>query len=197
MPANDDAPVPAAHSARGRHNRRPKITLDESELLRLHAAAKARGLNPAAFAREAVLAAVKAAEDPAAGKHDGLQATAHDKAATVRKKYFLTADENVLLKQESKAAGLLQQDYARLSVVAAMTKAPPPKRKVAVSRDELAHGVSMIAFQLKKLGTNLNQLAKQANTGLVPISDAELLYFKNYHQRVLTLASHALEKVLA
>ena len=33
--------------------------------------------------------------------------------------------------------------------------------------------------------------------GLVPITDAEIRYFNNYHQRVMTLATTALERVLA
>ncbi len=85
----------------------------------------------------------------------------------------------------------------RLAVVAALTQAPPPKRKAAVSKNELAHEISMIAFQLKKIGTNLNQMSKQANTGLVPITEREIHYFLNMHQRVLTMSSAALEKVLA
>ena len=55
----------------------------------------------------------------------------------------------------------------------------------------------MIAFQLKKVGTNLNQLAKQANSGLAPITRNEVVYFMNTHQRILTLSVAALEKVLA
>ena len=49
--------------------------------------------------------------------------------------------------------------------------------------------VHQLAMQIKKLGTNLNQLAKQANTGMVPISREEILYILNQHQ---LLMSHAL-----
>lgn len=66
-----------------------------------------------------------------------------------------------------------------------------------MSRNDLAHEIAMVAFQIKKAGTNLNQLAKQANNGLVPITRSEVLYFMNTHQRVLTLTTAALEKVLA
>lgn len=191
-----------ARSARDRLNKRPKVTLDETDATRLRLAAKARGVKPAHFMRQAILEAIKATEatqqptNPNA-KPPAITATAKDPAATVHKKLFLTPDENALLQKETKAAGLLQQDYMRLSVVAALTNAVPPKRKNAVSKNELAHEISMIAFQLKKIGTNLNQMAKQANTGLVPITRAEVMYFMNLHQRVLTLSVASLEKVLA
>lgn len=192
-----------ARAARAKLNRRPKITLSDDETDSLRLAAKARGVKPAVFMREAVLAAIKAAAAqaptaPATAQPPAkLHAEPGDKGATVRKKLFLTPAENALLEKEAKAAKLLQKDYLRLAVVAAMTQAPPPKRKHVVSKNELAHEISMIAFQLKKIGINLNQLAKQANTGLVPITDREIYYFLNMHQRVLTMSSAALEKVLA
>ncbi len=193
-----------ARAARAKLNRRPKITLDDEETDAVRLAAKARGMKPAVFMREAVLAALtktqegdQATATPAAKPPAKLTADPGDKDATVRKKLFLTPAENTLLEKEAKAAKLLQKDYLRLCVVAAMTQAPPPKRKAVVSKNELAHEISMIAFQLKKLGNNLNQMAKQANTGLVPITEREIYYFLNMHQRVLTMSSAALEKVLA
>lgn len=194
-----------ARAARAKLNRRPKITLDNEETSALRLAAKAKGVKPAVFMREAVRAAIKAthAEAQAAAlpvtatPPAKLHAQPGDTAATVRKKLFLTPAESALLEKEAKAAGLLQKHYLRLAVVAALTQAPPPKRKAAVSRNELAHEISMIAFQLKKIGNNLNQMAKQANTGLVPITEREVRYFLNMHQRVLTLSAAALEKVLA
>lgn len=159
-------------------------------------------MKPAHFMRAAVLEAIKATEaqaapQPATAPLKPVIAEPKDEAATVRKKLLLTKDENALLVKESKAAALQQQDYMRLSVVAALTNAALPKRKATVSRNELAHEISMIAFQLKKIGANLNQLAKQANTGLVPITRNEIMYFMNMHQRVLTLSVASLEKVLA
>lgn len=207
MASDAEAAATGTHAARARRlNRRPKITLDEADTARLRLAAKARGLKPAVFMRQAVLAAIQASEDnasgapaarPTNGKTGTRSAQPKDSAATVRKKLFLRPDENGLLAKEAKAAALLQQDYMRLAVVAALLQAQPPKRKGAVSKNELAHEIAMIAFQLKKIGTNLNQLAKQANTAMVPITREEILYFMNTHQRILTMASAALEKVLA
>jgi hypothetical protein len=179
-----------------RHNRRKKLQLSDEHAARLRLAAKKAGLDEASFMRNAILRgieALEAGETAPAAQFDN----AKNAGATVRKKLFLTPDENGLLKRESKAAGLLQQDYMRHAVRAALTQAPPPKRKASVTRNELAHEISMIAFQLKKAGTNLNQIAKQANTGLVPITRAEVIHFMNTHQRVLTLSVAALEKVLA
>ncbi len=205
MTSDTAATAAGARSARAKHNRRPKITLDDDEATALRLAAKAHGVKPAVFMRNAVLAAIKAsqvgAHTPMAPATKTSPAKLHaepgDVAATVRKKLFLTPAENMLLEKEAKAAKLLQKDYLRLSVVSAMTQTPPPKRKHVVSKNELTHEISMIAFQLKKIGINLNQMAKQANTGLVPITEREIYYFLNMHQRVLTMSSAALEKVLA
>lgn len=213
MSSTADAPAVAARSARGRNDRRPKFTLDETDAERLAKAAKAKGIKRAVFVREAVLAALKASETGAdavkdapqnsASVHAALQpfaalaAKPKDPNATVPKKLFLTPEESALLHKETRLAQMQQRDYLRLSVVAALVNAAPPKRKASISRSDLAHEISLISFQLKKLGTNLNQLAKQANHGLVPITDAEIRYFNNYHQRVMTLATTALERVLA
>lgn len=190
-----------ARAARATHNRRPKITLNDAESTALRVAAKARGVKPAEFMRDAVLAAIKAAQAPVAPAATmppaKLRAEPGDEGATVRKKLFLTPPENTLLEKEAKNAQLLQKDYLRLAVVAALTQAPPPRRKAVMGKSELAHEISMIAYQLKKIGNNLNQMAKQANTGLVPITEREIYYFLNMHQRVLTMSSAALEKVLA
>lgn len=203
MTSDTAATAAGARAARAEHNRRPKITLDDDEATALRLAAKACGKKPAVFMRDAVLAAIKASQEGAHAPPTTttspakLQAEPGDATATVRKKLFLTPAENSLLEKEAKAAKLLQKDYLRLSVVAAMTQAPPPRRRHVVSKNELAHEISMIAFQLKKIGNNLNQMAKQANTGLVPITEREIYYFLNMHQRILTMSSAALEKVLA
>jgi hypothetical protein len=69
-----------------------------------------------------------------------------------------------------------------------------PKRKRNRDTDKLADEVHALAMQVKKLGTNVNQLAKQANIGLVPISRAELQYVLNQQQQLLSAAAAYLEK---
>ena len=54
-----------------------------------------------------------------------------------------------------------------------------------------------LAMQIKKLGTNVNQLAKQANQGMVPIERREITYMLNQHQLVMSNAIAAIEKSLA
>lgn len=195
MTTDTAANAAAAPSARSKLNRRPKISLHADDAARLRLAARKRSLKPAVFMRQAILDAIKACEGQTPSAPPPAEAT--PSTATVRKKLFLSAEENTLLAREAKAAGLLQQDYVRLAVIAALTQAPPPKRKANASRNDLAHEIGLVAFQLKKTGTNLNQLAKQANTGLVPITRSEMIYLMNYHQRLLTACSAALEKVLA
>ena len=54
-----------------------------------------------------------------------------------------------------------------------------------------------LAMQIKKLGTNVNQIAKQANTGMVPITRGELQYVLNNHQLAFSQIVAAMEKLLA
>ena len=53
-----------------------------------------------------------------------------------------------------------------------------------------------LAIQVKKLGVNVNQLARQANTGMVPIPRAEVLYILNQHQLLMSEAKAAVENML-
>lgn len=192
--ADHSAAVKSTRSPR--HNRRKKIQFADHDAARLRLAARSLGLDEAAFMRRAVLRDVNAWEATATAPPMQKAAQAVE-PAPLRKKLFLSKQENELLKAAAKAAGLQQKDYMRAAVVAALTNTPPPRRKLNQERDRLANDISTLGFQLKKLGTNLNQLAKQANTGLVPVTDAEIRYFQNMHQRLMTMIAAALEKVLA
>jgi hypothetical protein len=54
-----------------------------------------------------------------------------------------------------------------------------------------------LAMQVKRLGTNVNQMAKQANSGMVPITRPEVIYILNQHQLLMSQATAAVEKMLA
>jgi len=56
--------------------------------------------------------------------------------------------------------------------------------------------VHQLAMQVKKLGTNINQLARQANAGMVPLSRAEVQYMLNQHQLLISRAIAYVEKAL-
>lgn len=114
-----------------------------------------------------------------------------------RKKVPFTDSEVVRLREEAKAAGMTEAKYMRQAVLACWGETPKPKRRACHDDLKLTHNIGLLAFQVKKLGTNVNQLAKQANTGLVPVSRAEVQYLLNQHQMLLTRAIAAIEAVLA
>ena len=115
-----------------------------------------------------------------------------------RVKAAFTHAEALDLADKAKACGLTQAKYLRaLALAAAGDNTKAPKRKRSIQTNKLSHDVHLLGMQVKKLGTNINQLAKQANTGLVPLTRAEVQYMLNRHQVVLSAALAYLERALA
>ncbi len=90
-----------------------------------------------------------------------------------------------------------QAKYMRQAVTAMWHHTPKPKRKPGREQRDLVHQLSHLSFQLKKFGTNVNQLAHQANAGMVPISRPEVEYVLNHHQILLSRIIAAVEKLAA
>lgn len=115
-----------------------------------------------------------------------------------RVKAAFTHAEALDLAETAKACGLTQAKYMRALVLAAAgDKTKAPKRKRAVHAGKLSDDIHLLGIQVKKLGTNINQLAKQANTGLVPLTRAEVQYMLNRHQLITSAALAYLERALA
>ena len=115
-----------------------------------------------------------------------------------RVKAAFTHAEALDLAEKAKACGLTQAKYLRaLALAAAGDKSKAPKRKRSLDANRLSHDIHLLGMQVKKLGTNVNQLAKQANTGLVPLTRAEVQYILNQHQLVLSATKAYLERALA
>ena len=96
---------------------------------------------------------------------------------------------------EAEARGMRKATFMRQAIEVAVGEAKAmPRRKRTIVDDKLIHQLHAVAVQLKKLGTNVNQLAKQANQGMVPITPAEAQYMKNQHQLVLSAAIAFIEK---
>jgi len=110
-------------------------------------------------------------------------------------KLSLTDAEHTRLADEAKACGMTQAKYMRQAVTAMWNQTPKPKRKPGRDVQELTHALSLMAFQVKKLGTNVNQLAHQANAGMVPITEPEIRYVLNQHQLLMSAIIAAVEKV--
>ncbi len=81
--------------------------------------------------------------------------------------------------------------------VASPTEKLKRRTESRVARDNLAHEVNVLGLHFRKLGTNVNQLAKQANTGMVPISREEAIYMMNQIQLGMSQALAVLERALA
>jgi hypothetical protein len=74
----------------------------------------------------------------------------------------LAADERATLDAAAEKAGLTTSSYARQAMLGA--PAPRQVRRPPVERQELAR----LLAELGKVGSNLNQLAKAVNSGIVP-----------------------------
>jgi DNA-binding MarR family transcriptional regulator len=94
-------------------------------------------------------------------------------------------------------AAVSQSEYMRSLLDSAgdgVLKEPKPRR-ASPAMLKLVE-IHELAMQVKKLGTNINQLARQANTGMVPISRAEVQDMLARHEAVLTAAIALIEKSL-
>lgn len=121
------------------------------------------------------------------------------KLRTNRVRSYMTDDELKAFKALCAAHGTTEAQMVRTLVMAAVAGQKPPAPKPEKSRqiDELIAGLNGIHIQLRKIGTNLNQLARQANTGLVPVSRNEVLaVFHSIRQAAATVQTAAL-KLLA
>lgn len=103
------------------------------------------------------------------------------------------ADVHALAEFCGVTASDLMRDLLDQALAGAGTIRPP---KPARNRQKQLRGVEIheLAMQVRKLGTNVNQLARQANTGMVPVSRAELQYMLNQHQLLMSRAIAAIEK---
>jgi hypothetical protein len=105
--------------------------------------------------------------------------------------------ELLRVKEKAKAAGRTQAKFMRDAVLAAMGDAQPPKPKRTAVRDALAAELARANWLLSNLSKNVNQLARQANSGMVQVRRAEVDYLLNQHQVVLSKTTAAMERLLA
>lgn len=181
MPASRPKPKKADH--------RLRVAFNRGERALLVRAAGPDGLAQAAYVRKAVLASLgqKAPEtgidEPTGGK----------RGAKVKTRF--SAAEEKRITELAKAYGLSRAGYIRHAVLtsAGVMQKPPKKRNR--NRDELVNLLHTVSIQLKRIGTNANQMAHRHNAGL-PIAPEELRLFKNQHQVLISAATAAVEKML-
>jgi hypothetical protein len=178
---------------------RPRPSFHDHELARLAVEADACQLTPTRYVRAALIALWGG---PTPRHHESaappLIAVPADPGKLKRGPcVVLSKPELERLAKEAADCGMPQAKYLRGAVLALWGAGKPPKKRPSRVDDETIRLLSAIAFQLGKLGTNVNQIAKQANTGLVPVSRAEVQYVLNQHQLATSKLTAAVEKILA
>lgn len=96
---------------------------------------------------------------------------------TNRVRSYMTDAELDAFRRLCTAHSTTEAQMVRTLVAAAVQKQAPPSPPPQKARqmDELIHLINGLHLQLRKIGGNLNQIAHQANTGLVPVSRDEIL----------------------
>ena len=118
-------------------------------------------------------------------------------ALTCRKRVSVTPALDDKIGAEARARGMTEAEWMREVLNAAVGSTPAPRRHpLHKTADTLVpHEINQLWRQIKKLGTNVNQLAHQANLGMVPIKRVEIEYMLNRHQLVFSLSIAVLERL--
>ena len=121
-------------------------------------------------------------------------------ALTARVKVQFTPAQSQSVSARADALGMTLAGYLRSLALNDIGQAEPTTTKARLRKQEhLAHVAELhaLAMQVKRLGTNVNQLAHQANVGMVPLARAEVIYMLNQHQVLMSQAEAAVERMLA
>jgi hypothetical protein len=131
---------------------------------------------------------MRGAPDPDAASESSIR--------SARLKTTFTPKEKQRIASFAAAHGMTRAEFMRHVVLAATGQQPRPPRKRQRDRDALLHTLSVLATQIKKLGTNINQLAHQANAGMVPVTRAEADHMLEAHAVLMKHAKTAVEDIL-
>lgn len=104
--------------------------------------------------------------------------------------------------ERAKSAGMSDARYLRhlieTDVGAASTRSEPRRRSMQrMQLDSLAHEVNEVGLHIRKVGVNVNQLAKQANAGMVPVTRDEAVHMMTELELAMSRAVAVLERALA
>ena len=116
---------------------------------------------------------------------------------TVRVKVGLSDDDKAWLEKKALEAGMDESRYMRSLLLAERGKGAPPRPRKFRASDEIMHAVNKTYVQVKKLGTNVNQLAHQANAGMVAVTRSEVVYLMNAVQTTMSQVRGTMEKLVA
>jgi Bacterial mobilisation protein (MobC) len=128
-----------------------------------------------------------------------MPARGHQKSDPVdhRIRVQLTAAQAARLARLAAEASVSQSEYMRSLLDSAdSTSAKPPKAKRQSGTMLQLVEIHELAMQVKKLGTNINQLAHQANVGLVPLRRDEVVAMLAAHEQLMLRAIAYVERTL-
>ena len=114
-----------------------------------------------------------------------------------RVKVQFTVEQLAQVDERAAACGVPTARYLRELALhdAGLQQKPPKPSSTRDAMLQLAE-IHQLAMQVKKLGVNFNQLARQANTGMVPLTRNEIVYFSNQHQLMLARIAAVFEKLI-
>jgi len=113
---------------------------------------------------------------------------------------YFTAEEYLQLEERARAHSSTMTAILRQNFKDSQAANPPetPRRRLATRRREgLAVAINSLAVESARIGNNLNQLARQANSAIVPIDAAELrrvlMQVMTIHETAVRYLSQTLE----
>lgn len=172
---------------------RVKVQLTDEQLRILASKAKTSGTSIAAYARSALLSSISDAAPLAEPKRG-------ERSAPLRNRLRVQYSDQQLEALKAKAASVAMTvtAYCRWAVLSSMglrSDQKPTSPRTVREQQKIAE-LSLLGYRLGKLGSNVNQLARQANTGMVPLSRAEVQYMLNQHQVVMSELQAGMERLL-
>lgn len=128
-----------------------------------------------------------------------MPARGHQKSDPVdhRIRVQLTAAQAARLAELAAEASVSQSEYMRslLDSASGASVKPPKAKRQSGTMLQLVE-IHELAMQVKKLGTNINQLAHQANVGLVPLRRDEVTIMLAAHEQLMLRAIAYVERTL-
>lgn len=111
------------------------------------------------------------------------------------KKVRVTPELEAVIRDRAKALGLKEADWMRMVFEGSAKDTGGRSRQLTarVHEGQLAHVLNGLMLQWKRVGTNLNQMAHQANAGMVPLTRREVDYMLNLLQLLSAKSAAVLE----
>ena len=180
------------HAKEGSLRRQRKVcfTDREADLVRAHALQA--GLKEAPFIRKAVLDAIARRPLPVATVDDA----GDGKVVRLNQAKALFSDVELKdIDAHAEAERMTRAEYIRVATLEKTGRSAKRPGKRRQGDDDTLAVLYEIRHHLKKIGGNVNQLAHQANTGMVPLTPKQIEYLRNLLQLGISATISAAERV--